>query len=136
MARSALDALLAQLDDAYEGDPEHWLLANLRNVGEREWLRTPDGGERSIHDIVWHVAACKHSYEHHACGDASIRWSDEGFAAPAPEHREIDAMRACYATAIGVSSPPWTRSATTGSSIATAARTGAQCCRRVRSSAS
>ena len=33
-------------------------------------------------------------YENHAFGDASIRWSDERFAAPAPGHREIDAMRA------------------------------------------
>ncbi len=87
MAKELLNALLAQLDGAFEGDREHSLLGNLRNVGEADWVWRPSGsaeeGGRSIHDIVWHVGACKYMYEDYAFGDGSRRWDEPFIDAPA-----------------------------------------------------
>ncbi len=82
------------LDQAFEGDEWHSLLANLRAVEPEAWAWRPPGGARSIQDIVAHVGACKLMYENHAFGDATLRWDDplaEGLATPATA---IDWLRA------------------------------------------
>ena len=112
MSRTLIEALLSQLDTAFEGDAEHSLLANLRNVGEDDWTWRPPGADgrdgRSIHEIVWHVGACKYLYEHHAFGAATMRFDDPLVAKPAAprpmaemlewahdgHHRLIDGVRA------------------------------------------
>lgn len=108
MSQLLVNFLVSQLDGAFEGDREHSLLGNLRNVGDDDWLWTPPGGERSIHDIVEHVGWAKYMYENHAFGDGSLRWDDPLIAEtdqPRPKaqaiewvhdghHRLLDSVRA------------------------------------------
>jgi uncharacterized damage-inducible protein DinB len=71
--RAAIDTLAWLIEDAYEGDPEHSLLANLRDLREEDWTALPPGGGRSIADILEHVAWCKWMYEDYAFGSAAMR---------------------------------------------------------------
>lgn len=74
MATVAVNQLLSLLDEAFDGEGWHSLLANLRSVAPEDWRWTPPDGHRSIRDIVAHVGACKFMYENHAFGDATLRW--------------------------------------------------------------
>lgn len=76
MTQAAVLQLLYLLDEAFEGNAWHSLLANLRAVREDDWLWTPPGAHRSIRDVVVHVGECKRMYENHAFGDATLRWKD------------------------------------------------------------
>ena len=76
MAGAAVNELLYLLDEAFAGEDWHSLLGNLRAVAPEEWNWTPPGGERTIRDIVQHVASCKLMYENHAFGDAALDWDD------------------------------------------------------------
>ena len=76
MASEVVGQLLYLLDQAFEGDRWHSLLANLQSVTLDDWIWLPPGGDRSIRDIVDHVGACKLMYENHAFGDATLRWED------------------------------------------------------------
>ncbi len=69
----AVDTLAGLIHDAYAGDPEHSLLANLRDVTERDWYALLSGGGRSIADILEHVAWCKWMYEDYAFGPGTLR---------------------------------------------------------------
>jgi len=73
MSRTAIDTLLSLLEDAFEGDPDQSLLANLRDVRDDEWLASPPGGRRSIGDILEHVGWAKWMYEDYAFGSASLQ---------------------------------------------------------------
>lgn len=87
MATAAVGQLPSLLDQAFDGDGWHSLLANLRSVTPEDWRWVPPDGHRSIRDIVGHVGACKFMYENHAFGDATLRWDSplvaggEGLAA-------------------------------------------------------
>jgi uncharacterized damage-inducible protein DinB len=77
MGTSGVNQLLHLLDEAFQGNREHSLMANLRSVNAEDWDWIPAGGARSIRDIVRHVGSCKYMYENHAFGDGSLAWSDE-----------------------------------------------------------
>ena len=74
MARPAVDTLLYLLDLGFAGNPEHSLLGNLESVTEEEWRRMPDGGGRSIRNIVMHAGAAKYVYADFAFGAATLSW--------------------------------------------------------------
>jgi uncharacterized damage-inducible protein DinB len=71
--RTAVETLAWLIEDAFEGDPRHSLLANLRALRDEDWQVVPDGGGRSIADMVEHVGWCKWMYEDYAFGTASLR---------------------------------------------------------------
>jgi hypothetical protein len=62
-ASTALDTLAWLIEGAFEGDPAHSLLANLRDVPDELWMAVPSGGSRSIADILEHVGWCKWMYD-------------------------------------------------------------------------
>jgi len=76
MSRAAVDAMLYLLDQAFEGDDEHSLLANLRNVRPHDWTWRPSGGSRSVRAIVRHAGWAKYMYNDHAFGTGTLRWDD------------------------------------------------------------
>ncbi len=92
MGHERLDQLVWLLDQSFEGDAEHSVLANLRNVGGL-WRMTLPGGERSIAAIVGHVGACKYLYENHAFGDRSLGWDEAPGVSPEPQDEAIAWMR-------------------------------------------
>jgi len=71
--RIAVATLAWLIADAFEGDPAHSLLANLRDLRDEDWTALPSGGGRSVADILEHVAWCKWMYEDYAFGSASLR---------------------------------------------------------------
>ncbi len=73
---SNVDQFLYLLDEAFDGNPEHSLLGNLRTVAAEDWEWLPPDGRRSIRQIIAHVGACKYMYENHAFGDAALTWTD------------------------------------------------------------
>ena len=72
-SRTAIDTLAWLIEDAYAGDPEHSLMANLDELQDQDWSALPPSGGRSIVDILEHVAWCKWMYEDYAFGSASMR---------------------------------------------------------------
>ena len=68
-----MDTLAWLIHDAFEGDPDQSLLANLRDVSDEDWIALPTGAERSIADILEHVGWAKWMYEDYAFGLASLR---------------------------------------------------------------
>ena len=72
-SRTALDTLVWLIHDAFEGDPDQSLLANLRNLSDEDWTALPLGAGRSIADILEHVGWSKWMYEDYAFGSASMR---------------------------------------------------------------
>jgi DinB superfamily len=73
MARAAVETLLYLLDEAYDSGPES-LLANVRSLTADDWSYAPEGASRTPYEILWHVAACKWMYDHHAFGEAVWTW--------------------------------------------------------------
>jgi uncharacterized damage-inducible protein DinB len=71
--RTALDTLAWLIEEAFEGDSSHSLMANLKDLGERDWTAQPPGGQRTIADILEHVGWCKWMYEDYAFGPAKLR---------------------------------------------------------------
>jgi len=69
----AIDILAWLIEEAFEGDPSHSLIANLRDLREKDWTATPDRSGRSIADILEHVGWSKWMYEDYAFGSASMR---------------------------------------------------------------
>lgn len=72
-SRAALDTLAWLIEEAFEGDPGHSLLANLRDLRLQDWTGLPPGAGRSIADILEHVGWCKWMYEDYAFGAATLR---------------------------------------------------------------
>lgn len=73
MPRTAIDTLAWLVHDAFEGDPSHSLLANLRELRDEDWTALPPGAGRTIADILEHVGWAKWMYEDYAFGSASMR---------------------------------------------------------------
>jgi uncharacterized damage-inducible protein DinB len=65
-------ALVYMLDQAFEDDDEHSLLANLVHVTPEDWLARPSEGSRTIREIVDHVGAAKYAYWDHMFGTAKL----------------------------------------------------------------
>jgi hypothetical protein len=72
-SRTALDTLCWLIHEAFEGDPDQSLLANLRSLSDKDWTALPVGGSRSIADILEHVGWAKWMYDDYAFGSASMR---------------------------------------------------------------
>jgi uncharacterized damage-inducible protein DinB len=72
-SRIAIDTLVRLTGEAFEGDPSHSILANLRNLREEDWTARPGESGRSIADILEHVGWSKWMYEDYAFGPASMR---------------------------------------------------------------
>lgn len=47
-AHTAIDTLAWLIEDAFAGDPEHSLLANLRDLRDEDWTALPPGGGCTI----------------------------------------------------------------------------------------
>jgi uncharacterized damage-inducible protein DinB len=72
-SRTAIDTLAWLIEEAFDGDPDHALLANLSDVTDDDWTALPPGAGRSIADILEHVAWAKWMYEDYAFGTGSLR---------------------------------------------------------------
>jgi uncharacterized damage-inducible protein DinB len=72
-SRTALETLIWLIEDAFDGDPDHSLLANLQTLQDEEWTRLPPSGTRSVADVLEHVGWSKWMYEDYALGRASLR---------------------------------------------------------------
>ncbi len=73
MTRTELDTLARLLDAAFDGDPAHSLLANLRGLEDADWTALPPSAGRAIGEIVEHVAWAKWMYTDYAFGPANLR---------------------------------------------------------------
>lgn len=69
----AIDTLARLIEEGFDGDPSHSLLANLQDLREEDWTATPGESGRSIADILEHVGWSKWMYEDYAFGTASMR---------------------------------------------------------------
>jgi uncharacterized damage-inducible protein DinB len=72
-SRITIDSLAWLIEEAFQGDPSHSLLANLQDLREEDWTATPPASNRSIADILEHVGWSKWMYEDYAFGPASMR---------------------------------------------------------------
>ncbi len=72
-SRTAIDTLAWLIEDAFERDSSHSLLANLRDLRAEDWTALLPGARRSIADILEHVGWAKWMYEDYAFGSASMR---------------------------------------------------------------
>ena len=72
-SHTAIDTLAWLIEEAFEGDPSHSLLANLRELREEDWTAVPGDSGRSIADILEHVGWSKWMYDDYAFGSASLR---------------------------------------------------------------
>lgn len=92
-SRTAIETLAWLIEDAFEGDPDHSLLANLRDLQEEEWTALPSGASRSIADVLEHVGWAKWMYEDYAFGSASMRGDQPPLipadGAPSRPHKEL-----------------------------------------------
>ena len=55
MTRAAIEQLLYMMNEAFQGNGEHSLLANTKSLKPDDWHWRPEHGERSAFDIVQHV---------------------------------------------------------------------------------
>ena len=80
---------IARLDEAFEGDAAHSLLANLATVREEDWTWLPPGGGRTIRDLAEHAHGAKRMYANRMFGDGELTYGDPslrgGDAAATPE---------------------------------------------------
>ena len=83
MTTQRIDELLLLIDRAF-ADSEHSLLKNLSSVREESWTRIPEGGKRSIQNIVAHVGMFKFMYANHGFGAGDLDYGEPP-AKPAPE---------------------------------------------------
>lgn len=82
MTRSGIEQLLYMMGRAFDYDTSfgtwHALLVNLADVRDEDWLWVPEGGQRSIFEIVQHAGETKYTYESCMFGDGSVHWEREG----------------------------------------------------------
>lgn len=72
-SRVAIETLARLGEDAFEGDSDESLIANLRDMRDGDWTTRPAGGERTIADILEHVGWAKWMYEDYAFGSGTMR---------------------------------------------------------------
>lgn len=83
MPTPKIDELLLLMDRAF-AESEHSLMKNLGSVHEESWERIPDGGKRSIRNIVAHVGMFKFMYANHGFDTGDLDYGEPP-ATPAPE---------------------------------------------------
>jgi uncharacterized damage-inducible protein DinB len=71
-SRTAVDTLAWLVEDAFAGNHEQSLLANLRDLRDQDWTALPPGAGRTVSDILEHVGWCKWMYEDYAFGAATL----------------------------------------------------------------
>jgi len=71
--RTVIETLAWLIEDAFDGDPDQSLMANLRDLREQDWTALPIGANRSIAEILEHVGWSKWMYEDYAFGPATMR---------------------------------------------------------------
>jgi uncharacterized damage-inducible protein DinB len=99
MTSPAASQLVWLLDEAFAGENWHSLVNNVKAADERDWNRVPDGGDRSIREIVEHVGVCKIMYDNHAFGDGHLTWDDqlvEDEASLSTIPSAIEWLRSCH----------------------------------------
>ena len=69
--RDVLQYLIWQLDQSFDGKPEHSLMANLSSVTGADLDKLPPGGGRTMRDLIVHCGSVKSMYVDHAFGDAT-----------------------------------------------------------------
>lgn len=74
MGRDVLDFLGWQLDECFEGKPEHSLMANLSSATPETLGQLPPGGGRTIRDLIVHTASVKRMHTDHAFGGGQLTW--------------------------------------------------------------
>jgi uncharacterized damage-inducible protein DinB len=72
-SRVGIETLARLGEDAFEGDSDESLLANLRDMRDGDWTSLPTGGERTIADGLEHVGWAKWMYEDYAFGPGTMR---------------------------------------------------------------
>jgi len=81
-SRVVLEYLLWQLDQSFDGKPEHSLMANLSSVTGADLDKLPPGGGRTMRDLIVHCGSVKAMYVTHAFGDAArtfwTAWDQDG----------------------------------------------------------
>jgi hypothetical protein len=98
-SRTAVETLAWFIEEAFEGDPPHSLLANLHELREEDWTATPSESHRSIADILEHVGWSKWMYEDYAFGLATMRGDQPPLiAAGCARSRPYDGLRAWLAS--------------------------------------
>ena len=83
MPTPKIDELLLLMDRAF-ADSEHSLLKNLASVREDSWSQIPQGGKRSIQNIVAHVGMFKFMYANHGFDTGDLDYGEPP-ATPEPE---------------------------------------------------
>ena len=83
MPRPKIQELLLLMDRVFM-DSEHSLLKNLSSVREDSWTQIPQGGKRSIQNIVTHVGMFKFMYANHGFRAGDYDYGDPP-ATPAAE---------------------------------------------------
>ena len=83
MPTSRIDELLLLMDRAF-AESEHSLLKNLASVRDESWTVVPEGGKRSIQNIVAHVGMFKFMYANHGFDTGDLDYGEPP-ATPAPE---------------------------------------------------
>lgn len=71
MGRAVLTHLVWQLDQAFEGKPEHSLMANLSSVVNNDLDHLPPSGGRTMRDLIIHCGSIKSMHVNHGFGDRS-----------------------------------------------------------------
>ena len=69
--RDVLQYLVWQLDQSFDGKPEHSLMANLSSVTGADLDKLPPGGGRTMRDLIVHCGSVKAMYVDHAFGEAT-----------------------------------------------------------------
>ena len=136
-SRVAIETLARLGEDAFEGDSDESLMANLRDMRDGDWTTLPTGAERTIADILEHVGWAKWMYEDYAFGPGTMR-GDEPPLIPAhggTSRRMANCWSGC-AKVTGAGSRPSARCPTTLNSTTSASPTGATASRPATSSAS
>ena len=75
MTTPRIDELLLLMERAF-GESEHSLLENLASVRDESWAVVPEGGERSIRDIVAHVGMFKFMYANHGFDTGDLDYGE------------------------------------------------------------
>ena len=79
MTRSGIEQLLYMMDRGFDHDTSfgtwHAFLINMADVRDEDWLWVPEGGKRSIFDIVQHAGEVKYEYDISIFADGLARGS-------------------------------------------------------------
>ena len=93
-ARVVLEYLLWQLDQSFDGKPEHSLMANLSSVTGADLDKLPPGGGRTMRDLIAHCGSVKAMYVNHAFGDRTrtfwSAWDRDGLISDATFEQLMD----------------------------------------------